>query len=459
MPEQEVAGRIMVVDDEKTIRETLSEVLADEGYHVFACANGREALEEIHREDYDVVICDIRMPGMDGTEVLERISEISPQSFVIMITAYATLETAIQSLRKGAYDYIIKPLAFDDILTRIDHLIKYKKQILEARLIREIIEKQWDFQNIIGKSKAIAHLFEMIEKISVVRANVLITGESGTGKELVARAIHFNGPYKDGSFVPINCGAIPETLLESELFGHVKGAFTGATADKVGMFMVAHQGTLFLDEIGEVPGPIQVKLLRAIESKEIYPLGSTKPIKVDARIIAATNKDLVREITRGAFREDLYYRLNVLEISIPPLRERKEDIPILVRHFIQKFNKELKKSIKGVDNLAMKALLNSRWKGNVRELENVIERATILGDSEFITLDDLPLMFRPQIEELTGEYNLKEAMKIYEREHITNVLKKTGNDKKETSRLLGLSLASLYRKIEELGIKKAGPDS
>lgn len=461
MPERKVMGRgkVMVVDDEKTIRDTLSELLSDEGYQVCAVANGFEAIEEIAKDDYDVLICDIRMPGMEGTEVLEKISEISPHSFVIMITAYATLETAIQALRKGAYDYIIKPLTFDEILAKIEHLMNYKRQALETKFLRQMVGQQGDFQNIIGKSQAIASLFEMIEKIAATRASVLVTGESGTGKELVARAIHFNGPYKDGNFIPVNCGAIPETLLETELFGHVRGAFTGATSDKVGMFMVAHQGTLFLDEIGEVPSSIQVKLLRAIENKEIFPLGSIKSVKVDTRIIAATNKDLADEIARGRFREDLYYRLNVLEISIPPLRERKEDIPVLVRHFIQKYNKELKKNIKGVDNLAMKVLLNYYWKGNVRELENVVERAMILGEGEFVTVDELPPSLKPAAAHLAEEDNLREAMKVYEREHIMNVLKKTGQDKKEACRLLGLSLASLYRKMEELNIDKKDLDS
>ncbi len=459
MTEQEVMGRVMVVDDEKTIRETLSEVLADEGYQVCAKANGAEAVEEIRENDYDVVICDIRMPGMDGTDVLEKISEISPQTFVIMVTAYATLETALQSLRKGAYDYIVKPLVFDEILTKIDHLVKYKKQVLEAKILREQMEQEWDFQNIIGKSPAMIRLYEMIEKVAVTRANVLVTGESGTGKELVARAIHFNGPYKEGSFVPVNCGAIPETLLETELFGHVKGAFTGAISDKVGMFSVAHQGTLFLDEIGEMPTALQVKLLRAIENKEIFPLGSTRSIKVDSRIIAATNKDLQMEVDEGRFREDLYYRLNVLEISIPPLRERREDIPVLARHFIQKYNEELKTGFKGVDNLAMKALLNHPWYGNVRELENAVERAMILGEGEYIAINELPPALRADTTEVVKDDNLKEAMKIYEREHIINVLKKTDKDKKEASRFLGLSLASLYRKMEELSINKDDLDS
>ncbi len=459
MAEQEVIGRVMVVDDEKTIRETLSEVLADEGYQVCAKANGAEAVEEIRENDYDVVICDIRMPGMDGTDVLEKISEISPQTFVIMVTAYATLETALQSLRKGAYDYIVKPLAFDEILTKIDHLVKYKKQVLEAKILREQMEQEWDFQNIIGKSPSMIRLYEMIEKVAVTRANVLVTGESGTGKELVARAIHFNGPYKEGSFVPVNCGAIPETLLETELFGHVKGAFTGAISDKVGMFSVAHQGTLFLDEIGEMPTALQVKLLRAIENKEIFPLGSTRSIKVDSRIIAATNKNIHMEVDEGRFREDLYYRLNVLEISIPPLRERREDIPVLARHFIQKYNEELKTGFKGVDNLAMKALLNHPWNGNVRELENAVERAMILGEGEYIAINELPPALRADTTEVVKDDNLKEAMKIYEREHIINVLKKTDKDKKEASRFLGLSLASLYRKMEELSINKDDLDS
>jgi two-component system response regulator PilR (NtrC family) len=448
--------KILVVDDEDIIRDSLSFVLKDEGYDVSQAKNGREAYESVTKENYDVVITDIEMPEMNGMELLEKISEVSPQTFVIIITAFASIETAIKSLRKGAYDYIIKPIEFDEIIFKIKRLVVHKQLSLENQLLRQELNKTYDFNNIIGQSQPMKDVFKIIEKVASTDSNILITGKSGTGKELVARAIHYNSQRKAGRFVPVNCGAVVESLFESELFGHKKGAFTGAIRDKDGLFKIADDGSLFLDEIGEFPHMLQVKLLRAIEQKEITPVGGTDPIKVDTRIIAATNRDLSKEIEKGSFREDLFYRLNVVEIKLPPLSERPEDIPLLVKHFINKYKIEMNKNIQGVDNEAMRVLMKYNWKGEVRELENVIERAVIFCEGDFITVSNLPQMMLNESTNISDKVprNLKDALRVYERKHIIDELRLSNNNKEKTAETLGISLSSLYRKIEELGIEK-----
>lgn len=450
-----MANKILIVDDELILRENIAFILRKEGYEVEEAQDGQEAYEKFLKSNFDIVVSDIEMPKMKGIELLEKISQIDSQIIFIFITAYGSLETAIAALRLGASDYILKPIDFDELLLRIKRLLEYKKLILENQNYRRELQKQYSFDNIIGKSEAMQRVFEMIRSVAETNSSVLITGNSGTGKELVSRAIHYNGPRKDKPFVVLNCGAIPETLIESELFGHKKGAFTGAIRDKDGFFKNADGGTLFLDEISEMPLQSQVKLLRAIEQKEIIPVGSSTPIPVDVRIISATNKDLLAEVEAGRFRRDLYYRLNVVEIKLPSLKERVEDIPLLVDYFVDKYRKEMNKPIKGVDSNAMKALINYEWRGEVRELENVIERAVIFCKDEYITLADLPNYISNTviIEENVNEIkNLERALNEFEKNYIQKALIQNNHDKEKTAKMLGISTATLYRRIKELKI-------
>lgn len=447
-------ANILIVDDEKTICETLAQVLSEEGYETETANNGREALEKVQESNFEVVITDLKMPELGGIELLEKIKLISPETSVIIITAYGSMESAIEALRLGAYDYIVKPLDFEDVTLRIKRLLQHRELVRENKLLREAVWEKYNFSNIIGESPPMKRVFRMIQKVAQTKGNVLITGKSGTGKELVARAIHYNSPRKGKPFVAINCGAIVDTLMESELFGHKKGAFTGAVQDKEGYFKAADGGTLFLDEVGEIPLHLQVKLLRAIETGEILPVGSSEPVKVDVRLIAATNRNLAEEVEKGNFREDLFYRLNVIEIKLPPLSERREDIPLLVNHFIQKYNRELNRHIQGVDNETMKVLLNYEWKGGIRELENVLERAIILADGNVITRKDLPPNLVKDVSYLRETpTTLKLALAQFEKNHILKVLKETGGNKVHAAQLLGIGLSSLYRKLDEYNIE------
>jgi len=452
-----MAERILVVDDEEIIRESIAMILEKEGYKVDKAENGGVALEKISSTSYDLVITDIEMPVMRGVELLEKITQRSPQTFVIIITAYASVETAVGALRKGAYDYILKPIEFDDLLFRVKKLFEHRNVVLENTLLKQEINRKYDFHNIIGKSEAMRRVFSTIEKVSASDGTVLITGTSGTGKELVARAIHFHSNRKNKRFVAINCGAIVETLFESELFGHKKGSFTGAVSDKDGVFKVAHGGTLFLDEISEMPFQMQVKLLRALEQREIYPVGSNDPISIDVRIIAATNRNLKEEIAKGKFREDLYYRLNVVEIHLPELKERIDDIPLLVNSFIADLRTEMGKNIKGITNQAMNALIRHHWKGQVRELQNVVERAMIFCDAEYIDVVHLPEDIQRLVDTSTpsapaNTLTLKDAVRNFERQFIEAKLRDANSDKEKVAAELGLSLSTLYRKMEELHI-------
>ena len=450
------AGRILLADDEDAGRETLAVVLREEGYQVDTAADGLEAIAALGGNAYDVVITDLRMPGADGLAVLQRVREMAPQTLVLLITAYASVETAVEALRRGAHDYILKPLMLEDVLAKIGRLFELRQLAWESQMLRRELGSRYDFeQMIIGQSQAMRDVLALIRKVGPTPSNVLITGESGVGKEVVARAIHHFSQLHDKLFLPVNAGAIPGELLESQLFGHVRGAFTGAVATQEGLFQNARGGTIFLDEIGDLPVNLQVKLLRAIQEKEILPVGTSTPVKIDVRIIAATNRDLRRSVDEGRFREDLFYRLNVANIEIPPLRERREDIPRLIEYLVRRHNSELKKSYKGVDNPTMKVLLGLPWKGNIRELENVIEHAMILGNGEWITLADLPRSVPREIDELppVGD-NLKNAVHAYEKLHIENVLRRTANDKRKAAELLGVGLSSLYRRMEELEITR-----
>ncbi len=452
-----MAERILVVDDEQIIRESLGFVLKKEGYQIEEAPNGKEALAKQEARPFDVVISDIEMPEMRGMELLEHITKRSPQTFVIMITAFASIETAIAALRKGAYDYVLKPIDFDDILHRIRKLLDHRALSLENSLLRQEINRTYDFDQIIGQSQSMKNVFQIIRTVAESDGTVLITGKSGTGKELVARAIHYNSKRRQKRFVAINCGAIVETLFESELFGHKKGSFTGATTDKEGLFKVADEGSVFLDEVSEIPLHLQVKLLRAIEQKEVIPVGYTDPLTIDVRIIAATNRDLRQEVENGKFREDLFYRLNVVEIDLPSLADRKEDIPLLCQHFLEVYRKNMGRPIQGISNEAMSAMMQYQWKGEVRELENVLERAVIFCDKEFIGLEHLPEYFRQMTSQHAslaagGHQTLRDAVKAFERTYIEQVLAQHGRNKEETAQALGVSLSSLYRKMEELEI-------
>jgi DNA-binding NtrC family response regulator len=446
-------ARILIADDERNIRESVSLVLSEEGYETSLASTGKEAMELLNEEDFDILITDLKMPEMDGMELVKNCLNICPQTSVIIITAHASVESAIEALRMGAFDYILKPFDFDDLLLKVQRLLNHKELALENQALRQEVEEKYNFSNIIGQSPEMQDVFHLIKKVSSTKGNVLITGKSGTGKELVARAIHFNSPRRNKRFVAINCGAIVGTLMESEFFGHKKGSFTGAINDKDGYFKIANQGTLFLDEVGDIPLQLQVKLLRAIEEGEIFPVGAANSIRVDVRIIAATNRDLAKEVERGNFREDLYYRLNVVEIQLPSLTDRKEDIPLLIQHFIQKYNRELNRQIKNPDNETMRILRNHDWRGGIRELENVIERAIILCEGDYITSTDLPPnMVQGNAKDEIPE-RLKEAVAYFERDHIIKTLRRTAINKEKAAQVLGISLSSLYRKMDELDIK------
>jgi two-component system response regulator PilR (NtrC family) len=447
-------GTILVAEDEALSRRNVCRVLQEEGYQIHEAVDGRAALEVIDTIDFDVVLTDLQMPGADGLAVLKRVREVAPQTFVLIMTAFATVDTSVAALQLGAQDYLLKPIVFEDVLRKIHNLIEHKNLAWENQMLRREVNKRADPTELVGQSQAMRNIHALIEKVASSTATVLITGESGVGKEVIARAVHLRSPRAGKIFLPVNCGAIPENLLESQLFGHVKGAFTGAISAQEGLFQRARSGTIFLDEIGEMATSLQVKLLRAIEAKEMLPVGATNPVQVDVRILAATNRDLKKEVEAGRFREDLYYRLNVIGLHVPTLRERREDIPLLVEYLIQRHNTEMKKSYKGADNTAMKILMSLPWKGNVRELDNVLERAMILGTGEWITPADLPLGEEgPQrtLHPAPG-YRLKDALHAYEKSYIENILKETACDRTRVAKLLGLSRSSLYRKMEHLGI-------
>jgi two-component system response regulator PilR (NtrC family) len=450
-----MAHKILVVDDEEIIRESLSFVLKKEGYIVEEAENGKAAYDKIVSDYFDVVITDLEMPGMRGIQLVEEIQKLNIQTSIVIITAYGSLDTAISALRSGASDYILKPIEFDEILIKIQKLLEIKDLLLENRILRKEIQRTYDYENIVGKSSMIKNVYDMIETVAETDSTVLITGKSGTGKELVARALHFKSKRKNKAFIPVNCGAISENLIESELFGHKRGAFTGAISDKEGFFKAADGGTLFLDEVSELPLNLQVKFLRVLQEREFTPVGSTSPISVNIRFIASTNRDLKQEIKNGKFRDDLFYRLNVIEINLPSLKERDEDIPVLADHFLNKYRKEMNKNVKGIDSEAMRALLSYDWKGEVRELENIIERAVIFSKEDFITLKDLPQVFKPN--DLTLNHfksgSLEDSVKSFERDYIIRALENNEFDKEKTADVLKVGLSTLYRKMKELDIK------
>ncbi len=449
-----MSGTILVVEDQDTARESLCELLHDEGYQVYQAADGTSAMKLVGEVDFDIVLTDLKIPGPDGLTILKTVGELSPKTLLLVMTAHASVETAIEALRLGAQDYILKPLIFEEVLRKIRHLMEHRSLAWENQILRREVNRHFSPDQPVGKSREMQEILKLIEKVAPNPTTVLITGESGVGKEVVARTIHLNSPRKEDVFLPVNCSAIPETLLESQLFGYVKGAFTGAASSQEGLFRRARGGTIFLDEIGEMPLSLQPKVLRAIEEKKVLAVGSTNPTAVDVRIIASTNRDLKQEVEVGRFRGDLYYRLNVFGITIPPLRERVQDIPLLVEHLIQRHNQEMKRGYKGVDGATMRILMSLPWKGNVRELDNILERAMILGNGEWITPADLPGEGTSEVSNngAVVEDDLNRALEEYEKGHIERALAKASGDKKRAAQLLGLSLSTLYRKLEHLGI-------
>ncbi|MCE1190012.1 MAG: sigma-54 dependent transcriptional regulator [Ignavibacteria bacterium] len=450
-----MAEKILVVDDEDIIRESLSYILVNEGYEVDQAENGKIAFEKALEKTYDLIITDIEMPQMKGTELLEKVSGVSTSTSFIVITAYGSLDTAIKALRSGAQDYILKPVEFDELTIKIRRLFDLKHLMQENQLLRKELQRNYDFSRIIGKSPAMKSIFDMVTTVAQTDSTVLITGNSGTGKELIARAIHFNSKRKGKPFIAVNCGAISENLIESELFGHKKGAFTGAISDKEGYMKAAEGGTLFLDEVSEMPLQLQVKLLRVLQEKECTPVGSAIPFPINIRFLASTNRNLQEEISKSKFREDLYYRLNVVEINLPSLKQRRDDIPILVDHFINKYRHEIGKNIRGVEPGTLRAIMNYDWRGEVRELENAIERAVIFAKGELITTNDLPDTLRSMkdipLPEKVG--SLDEFMKRVEKEFIIRALETCNYDKEKAASALNLGLSTLYRKIKDLEIE------
>jgi two-component system response regulator PilR (NtrC family) len=450
-------ARILVVDDERSMQEFLEIFLRREGYDVSTAGSVDEAVLALDADDFDVVITDIQMPGKTGLDLLREVHERAPETVVLMITAYASTETAITAMKEGAYDYITKPFQVEEIRLIIEKALEKKLLSKENRRLRNELRTQQRHKTIIGGSQAIQRVFELIAQVADTRTNVLICGESGTGKELVARDIHLQSDRRDAPFVAINCGAIPENLLESELFGHVKGAFTGALHNKEGLFETAQGGTLFLDEIGELSLPLQVKLLRVIQERMIRRVGGTSDVRVDVRILSATNRHLADEVAAGRFREDLYYRLNVIQISMPSLRERRGDIPLLVNHFVEKFAVELGRPVAQIDEAVMAKLMEYDYPGNVRELENLVERAVALSRSEHISLDALPAGFSqraaagaPHIP--ASGMDLEHVLAEYERSLLTQALEQANGVKKRAAQLLGVSFRSFRYRLEKLGL-------
>lgn len=449
-------NRILIIEDDKRLREILKKILDRKGFRVDLATNGSDGIAKIKQDFYDMALTDLKMPGMDGIEVLRAIKRISPKTYVIIMTAYGTIDSAVEAMRNGAFDYVTKPFKTEEISIVLEKASEDRELRRKIEDLTKKVEQTSKFDNIIAKSKTMRAVFEMIRRVSKTDATVLITGKTGTGKELVARAIHNNSERAGKSFVVVNSSAIPETLLESELFGYVKGAFTGALRDKRGLFQEAHEGTLFLDEIGEIPPSTQVKLLRAIEDRVITPVGGTKGEKVNLRLITATNHDLQEEVGQGRFRGDLYYRLKVMSIHLPELKERREDVPLLANHFLKKYDTALKKEVKVISKETLSLLMDYDWPGNVRELEHAIERGVLVCDSEEILSEHLPVEIQfPEEAHIRRAAKEGRSLEEVEKTHIQLVLKKTGGHKDKTASILGIDRRTLYRKLKNYGIEKS----
>lgn len=445
---------VLLADDEDTLRNNLSQVLSEEGFDVIACADGAKALKALKSHAIDALITDLRMPGVTGMDLIDHASKFAPDAVIIVITAFGEVETAVNAMKKGVGDYICKPLIFDDVIFRLKRLLAEDRLTKENERLREQVERDYDYSGIIGESPAMKSILETMLRVANTPSNVLICGESGTGKEVIARALHYNGITRDKPFVAVNCGGLVETLVESELFGYRRGAFTGANSDRMGYFESANGGTLFLDEIGNLPLASQAVLLRAIEEKAVTRVGDNRSRRVNIRLITATNQDLERSIDTGAFREDLYYRLNVIRFTLPPLRERREDIPPLIERFVNKYNTELKRSCPGFTDEAIEAMCAHPWRGNVRELENVVERVLIFANDQPVQAEALSfaISFNGAAPRISS--NLRAATHQFERQLIARVLSRHDNEKAPAAQELGIGLSSLYRKMEELGIPK-----
>jgi two-component system response regulator AtoC len=444
--------RLLIVDDELIVRESLGNWLKEEGYTVDTIDNGLDALEKLQAKDYDLMVVDVKMPEMDGIELLEKSKQANPELQVLMMTAYASVDTAVQAMKQGAFDYIVKPFDPEHVSQIILRALKFKMLEKENILLKKELEKTYGFDEIIGKSKKMREVFELIRTVADSEVVVMIRGESGTGKELIARAIHANSKRRYGPLIALSCGALPDTLLESELFGYEKGAFTGAQYSRKGRIQMADKGTLFLDEIGDISPKTQVDLLRVLQEKTLYRLGSSTPVKIDVRFLSATNRDLEKAVREGTFREDLYYRLNVVTIEVPPLRQRQEDIPLLVNHFLKKFMTINTKTIKGISNHAMEMLMAYQWPGNVRELENIMERGVVVCKTKEITPQDLPETIKHNNSGTENGNIAPTTLEHAEKKHIGKILNENNWNISRSAKALGIDRVTLYNKIKKYDI-------
>lgn len=447
-----MAERLLIVEDEETLRESLKRVFIREGYDVEAAADAESALVFLLDRSYDLIITDIILPGIDGIELLKRCREQNPEQLIIVMTAFASLETAVEALRGGAYDYIIKPIIHEEIKRISSNALRERSLRAENVILKKQVGERYDFEHIIGRSRAVLSLIEEVKKIADSKSNVLLLGDTGTGKELFARSIHYSSSRKDRPFIPINCSAIPDNLLESELFGYMKGAFTGAVSNKRGLFEEADGGTIFLDEIGDLSQQLQAKLLRVIDDREIRPLGGVQSKRVDIRLITATNRDLAKTVADGSFREDLFYRINVVRLELPPLRERKDDIIVLANHFLEKYADEIGKEVRRIDEAAAKILIDYHWPGNVRELQNIIERAVLITEGPALLAEHLPESLRIANPFLSLSLNKALSIEDYTKEFITVYQSKY--NEQELANMLGITRKSLWEKRKRWGISR-----
>lgn len=443
--------RILVVDDEEIVRESLSGWLAKDGYALDTAPDGPSALDKLRRERWSILLVDLKMPGMDGLHVLEAAKQIQPDVAIVIMTAYATVETAVEAMKLGAYDYLVKPFDPEELSLMMVKIVAQQQLVRENVLLRKVLKRDYRFRDFISKNPAMHKIFDLARSAAKTASTILVLGESGTGKELLARAVHAESPRRDAPFVDVSCAALTETLLESELFGHEKGSFTGAVARRRGKFEAAHGGTLFLDEIGDISPKLQLDLLRVLEDRRFDRVGGTDPVEVDVRIIAATNRDLRKAVDDGNFREDLYYRLNVIQITLPPLRDRREDVPLLIDHFIEQLNVEMNRKVDGVSSEALSLLMRYEWPGNVRELRNVLERGMVVAQGARIQPEDLGLVpSEPRPQPFDATLSLEEV----ERRHVAAVLHHTSGNVTQAARTLGIDRVTLYNKIRKYGLRR-----